>query len=83
MIEAVFENLALKQTLFRDLDALAPAHAILASNTSSFMPSLLAAVTDRPDRVLVAHYFNPPHLLPLVELVRSPATSDATVATLH
>jgi 3-hydroxybutyryl-CoA dehydrogenase len=45
------------------------------------LPSLLAELTKHPDRVLVAHYFNPPHLLPLVELVRSPHTSDATVAT--
>ena len=66
VIEAVSEDLAVKQPLFRDLDAWAPPHAILASNTSTFMPSLLAAATNRPDRVLVAHYFNPPHLLPLV-----------------
>jgi 3-hydroxybutyryl-CoA dehydrogenase len=83
VIEAVYEDLALKQAIFRDLDAWAPPHAILASNTSSFMPSLLARVTARPDRVLVAHYFNPPHLLPLVELVRGAETSDDTVATLR
>ena len=83
VVEAVFEDLALKQTIFHEVDAWAPERAIIASNTSSFMPSLLAAATRRPDRVLVAHYFNPPHLLPLVELVRGPETSDETVATMR
>jgi 3-hydroxybutyryl-CoA dehydrogenase len=83
VIEAVSEDLDLKRSLFRDLDAWAPPRAILASNSSSFMPSLLAAATRRPDRVLVAHYFNPPHLLPLVELVRGEQTSDATMATMR
>ena len=83
VIEAVSEDLELKRAIFRDLDAWAPPGAILASNTSSFMPSLLAAVTQRPERVLVAHYFNPPHLLPLVELVRGEETSDETIATMR
>jgi 3-hydroxybutyryl-CoA dehydrogenase len=83
VIEAVSEDLDLKRALIRDLDDWAPPRAILASNSSSFMPSLLAAATDRPDRVLVAHYFNPPHLLPLVELVRGEQTSDETIATMH
>ena len=83
VIEAVSEDLEVKQKLFRDLDAWAPPHTILASNTSTFMPSLLAAATNRPDRVLVAHYFNPPYLLPLVELVRGDRTSDETIATMH
>ncbi|MGH2617103.1 MAG: 3-hydroxyacyl-CoA dehydrogenase family protein [Thermomicrobiales bacterium] len=83
VIEAVTEDLELKRATFRDLDSWAPPHAILASNSSSFMPSLLAAVTNRPDKVLVAHYFNPPHLLPLVELVRGEQTSDATIETMR
>jgi 3-hydroxybutyryl-CoA dehydrogenase len=83
VIEAITEDLDLKRTVFRDLDAWAPPHAILASNSSSFMPSLLAAATTRPDRVLVAHYFNPPHLLPLVELVRGTQTSDDTIETMR
>ncbi len=83
VIEAVSENLEVKRAIFRELDAHAPAHAILASNSSTFMPSLMAAATNRPDRVIVAHYFNPPHLLPLVELVRGPETSDQTVETLR
>lgn len=76
VIEAVFEDVAIKHALFRQLDELCPERAILASNSSSIMPSVLAAATQRPERVLVAHYFNPPHLMPLVEVVKSSATSD-------
>ena len=83
VVEAVFEDLAVKRRLLGDLDALCPVRAILASNTSTFLPSTLAAATSRPDKVLVAHYFNPPHLLPLVELVRGAATSDETVTTIY
>ena len=83
VIEAVYEDLPLKQQVFRDLDAVCPQHAILASNSSSFMPSLLAAATERPDRVLVAHYFNPPFLVPLVEIVPGQGTSDETVTSMH
>ena len=83
VIEAVSEDLDVKRSVFRDMDAWAPPHTILASNTSTFMPSLLAAATNRPERVIVAHYFNPPHLLPLVELVRGELTSDETVETLR
>ncbi|MBI3942443.1 MAG: 3-hydroxyacyl-CoA dehydrogenase family protein [Chloroflexi bacterium] len=83
VIEAVAENLPLKQQLFADMDHLCPPHTVLASNTSSYLPSSLAAVTQRPDRVLVAHYFNPPYLLPLVELVRHPGTSDETVQVMY
>lgn len=81
VIEAVYEDLELKQDIFRALDALAPARTILGSNTSTFMPSTLAAVTERPDRVLGIHYFYPPSLLPLVEVVRGPDTSEETVDT--
>ncbi|MDA1188617.1 MAG: 3-hydroxyacyl-CoA dehydrogenase family protein [Chloroflexi bacterium] len=83
VVEAVFEDLKIKQQMFKRLDAAAPKGAILASNTSSFMPSQLYTMTSRPDKVLVAHYFNPAHLIPLVELVRSPETSDATVETMR
>jgi 3-hydroxybutyryl-CoA dehydrogenase len=83
VIEAVSEDIEVKRMVFRDIDAWAPRHAILASNTSTFMPSLLAAATTRPERVIVAHYFNPPYLLPLVELVRGELTSDETVATMR
>ena len=81
MIEAVFEDLQLKQDIFRRLDKAAPERTVLLSNTSTYLPSALAASTSRPDRVAVAHYFNPPHLLPIVELVRGPETSDQTIET--
>lgn len=79
VVEAVFEDLDLKQRILRDLDGLCPPHTILASNTSSLMPGLLASVTKRPERVLVLHFCYPPHLLPLVEVVRAELTSDETV----
>jgi len=82
VIEAVFEDLKLKQEIFRSLDELCPAHTILASNSSSLLPGLMASATRRPDRVLVTHYFNPPYLLPLVEIVRHEGTSEETVRTI-
>jgi 3-hydroxybutyryl-CoA dehydrogenase len=82
VIEAVLENLALKQAVFQKLDRLCPEHTILASNTSTLMPSKLATGTQRPDKILVTHYFNPPHLIPLVEIVRHDATSDETVSVI-
>lgn len=78
VIEAVFEDLALKQDLFRQFDALCPGHTLLASNSSSIMPSQLVPSARRAPRVLVAHYFNPPYLLPLVEVVKGPETSDVS-----
>lgn len=83
VIEAVFEDLDLKREIFRTLDGTCPFRTIFASNTSSLLPGLLASATRRPDRVLVAHYFNPPYLLPLVELVRHEGTSEETVRTMH
>ncbi len=83
VVEAVTENLAIKQRLFAEMDQLAPAQAILASNTSSFMPSQLASSTSRPHLVLVTHYFNPPHVVPLVEVVRGPQTSGKTTETVR
>lgn len=82
VVEAVYEDLELKQRIFAELDEVCPPGALLASNSSSYMPGKLAAMTARPSQVLVAHYFNPPHLVPLVELVRHPGTSDATVETM-
>jgi 3-hydroxybutyryl-CoA dehydrogenase len=82
VVEAVFEDLNLKREIFRTLDSTCPPRTIFASNTSSLLPGLLASATGRPDRVLVAHYFNPPYLLPLVELVRHEKTSEETVRTM-
>jgi 3-hydroxybutyryl-CoA dehydrogenase len=79
VFEAVFEDLELKQQLFEQLDDLCPEHTILASNTSTIMPSKLGSVTRRPAKVLVTHYYNPPYLLPLVEIVPGEKTSDDTV----
>ena len=79
VVEAVSEDIEVKRTVFTKIDQLIPPHSINASNTSSFMPSHLASVTGRPGRVLVAHYFNPPYLVPLVEIVRSSDTTDETI----
>ena len=81
VVEAVYEDLALKQEVFAQLDKVCPPDAVLTSNTSSFMTSQLASSTARPDKVLVANWWNPPFLLPLVEVVRGPDTSDETVET--
>ena len=80
VIEAVTEDLSIKQQIFKKLDNLCQPHTIFASNTTALMPSQIGVHTNRKDRVLNAHYFNPPYLIPLVELIRSPATSDKTVS---
>ncbi len=79
VVEAIIEDLDIKKELFSRLDNACPEHTILASNTSTLMPSMLETATKRPDRVAVAHYFNPPYLMPLVEIVRGKETSDKTV----
>jgi 3-hydroxybutyryl-CoA dehydrogenase len=78
-IEAVFEDLEVKKRVFKELDAHAPRHAILASNTSTLSITALAAVTSRPDKVIGMHFFNPPQVMKLVEIVRGLQTSDETV----
>ncbi len=80
VVEAVTENLPLKQEIFEELDARCKPHTILASNTTALMPSQIGAKAKRQDKILNTHYFNPPYLIPLVELIRSPETSDETVA---
>ena len=82
VIEAIVEDLDAKHALLRLLNELCDGEAIIASNTSSFMPSRLAAAAARPERLLVAHYFNPPYLIPLVEIVPGPDSSQETVMTL-
>lgn len=79
IIESIVEDLEAKNALFKHLDAVCPPNTIIASNTSSLLPSSMAKETGRPDRFLVAHYFNPPYLMPLVEIVRGKQTSDDTV----
>jgi 3-hydroxybutyryl-CoA dehydrogenase len=80
VVEAISEDATAKRDLFAGLDGLTPAHAILASNTSSISITLLAAATRRPDRVLGMHFMNPVPLMALVELIRGQATSDASMA---
>ena len=70
VVEAVFEDMPLKLSVFEALDKACPEHTVLTSNTSSFMTSQLAPATKRPDKVLVANWWNPPYLLPLIEVVR-------------
>jgi 3-hydroxybutyryl-CoA dehydrogenase len=82
MIEAVVEDQAVKETIFRAADEALPAEAILASNTSSIPIGSLAAVTGRPDRVIGMHFFNPVPLLRLVEVIRAVETSDETAAAI-
>ncbi len=81
VIEAATENPELKRTIFRTLDETVGDHAILASNTSSLPIIEMAAVTNRPDRFLGMHFFNPVPLMKLLELVRAETTSDETLAT--
>ena len=83
VVEAISENLELKQKMFYELDKLTPRHSILASNSSTFMPSSLASHTTRPGNVLVCHYFNPPYLIPLVEIVRHKGTEEEVVDKMH
>lgn len=80
VIEAVTEDLALKNALWQELDGLCGSQTIFASNTSSLTIAAMAAVTSRADRFVGLHFFNPVPLMPLVEVVRSVKTSAATVA---
>ncbi len=81
VIEAIVEDLNAKHTLLRALNELCGETTIIASNTSSFMPSRLAEAVTWPERLLVMHYFNPPYLIPLVEVVPGPNTAQETVTT--
>ena len=83
VIEAITENLDIKRELFAELESICRADTILASNTSTFMPSQLAEATQNPGRVIVMHYFNPPHIVPLVEVVGGRDTSPETVETVR
>lgn len=83
VIEAVPEVLELKREIFGRLDRLAPAHAVLASNTSELSVTAIAGATGRPDKVVGMHWFNPPERMALVEVVRGVHTSDATLAAAH
>jgi 3-hydroxyacyl-CoA dehydrogenase len=81
VIEAVFEDLALKQSIFRELDRCAKAGAVLGTNTSTLDLDAIARTTSRPESVVGLHFFSPAHVMRLVEVVRGRDTSAATVAT--
>jgi 3-hydroxybutyryl-CoA dehydrogenase len=79
VIEAVFEDLGVKRSIFAELDRLAPAAAVLASNSSTMGISKIADATSRPERCVNMHFFYPVLVMDLVEVVRGPMTSDETV----
>lgn len=79
VIEAVYENLELKQNIFRELDAVMKPGAILASNTSALDIDAIAAVTSRPEAVLGLHFFSPAHIMKLLEIVRGAKTAPAVL----
>lgn len=79
IIEAVVENLELKKRVFKDLDENTPRHVVLATNTSGLSVTAIAAATQRPGKVVGLHFFNPPTMLPLVEVIPGLQTSESTV----
>ena len=83
VIESAPENMEFKQNLFAHLDSIAKPDAILASNTSGLSITAIASKCTRPERVVTAHFWNPPHLMPLVEIVRGERTSLAVAEELR
>jgi 3-hydroxybutyryl-CoA dehydrogenase len=83
VIEAATEKLAIKAAIFRDLDGLCRSEAILASNTSSISITKLAAPTQRADKIIGMHFFNPVPVMKLVEVIRGLATTQETFQTVH
>jgi 3-hydroxybutyryl-CoA dehydrogenase len=83
VIEAAPENIDLKKTIFREVDSYALPHAIIASNTSSVSITELASATKRPEKVCGMHFFNPPQLMKLIEIVKGQKTSDETVQNIQ
>ncbi len=81
VIEAIIEDLELKKEAFLKLDRVCKSEACLVTNTSSMSITLIAAATNRPDKVAGMHFFNPPPLMRLVEIIRGYSTSDETVRT--
>ena len=79
VIEAAVENMSLKKTIFTELDSICRSDAVLASNTSSLCITEMAAATERPDKVLGLHFFNPVPVMPLLEIVRALLTGDETL----
>jgi 3-hydroxybutyryl-CoA dehydrogenase len=82
VVEAAFESMDVKRTLFQRLDAICPAHTILATNTSSISITVIAATTKRPAQVIGMHFMNPVPIMKLIEIIRGHLTSDATTNTI-
>ncbi len=82
VIEAVTENPTLKKSVLAEVDKYAPSHTIIASNTSSISITEIGAATGRPEKVCGMHFFNPPQLMKLIEIVRGMKTSDETAETI-
>ncbi|NLC52037.1 MAG: 3-hydroxybutyryl-CoA dehydrogenase, partial [Firmicutes bacterium] len=80
VIEAALENLEVKEKIFRNLDQIVKPEAILASNTSSLSITALGAATKRPEKVIGMHFFNPPPIMKLVEVVKGVRTAPETIA---
>lgn len=78
VLEAIPEVMDLKKAMFQKLDQFAPSHAVLASNTSGLSITEMASVTRRPEKTIIIHGVNPPHIIPIVEIVRGEKTSDET-----
>jgi len=79
VIESVFENLEVKQKIFATLDKLCPPHTLFATNTSGLSPTKIAEPVTRKDKFVVTHFWNPAHLIPLVEVVPGEHTSEDTL----
>ncbi|KAE9587303.1 hypothetical protein Lal_00004947 [Lupinus albus] len=82
VIEAVIENIGLKQTIFSDLEKICPPHCILASNTSTIDLNIIGEKTRSQDRIVGAHFFSPAHIMPLLEIVRTEKTSAQVILDL-
>ena len=82
VVEAIVEKLSVKQSLFKDLDAMLPERTLIVSNTSALSITDMASVTARSDRIAGLHFFNPVHKMPLVEVVKAHDTSPETLETL-
>jgi len=81
VIEAIPEIVELKKQTFKEVDSFAPSHTIIASNTSSISITELGSATNRPEKVCGMHFFNPPQLMKLVEIIKGAKTSNGTIQT--
>ena len=81
MIEAVFEEMSVKQQVFAEVEAVVSAECVLATNTSALSVTEMASKLEHPERVVGFHFFNPVAVLPLLEIIRADKTDDATLAT--